>query len=119
MVEAGIVASKRGEVRWLRRGKFSEHAGEVPRDLCYRLCMLCEKRKRVPDAVRYHACVQSWSEVARLAREGDSAVLGKQRSADVAVLPRAGCLRGPAPRLVGGVSVGVCGATAVSFAPDG
>ena len=60
----------RGEVRWLRRGELCGYAGEVPRDLCYRLYMLCEKRKRVPEAVCYHARVQSWSEVARLAREG-------------------------------------------------
>jgi len=42
---------------------------EVARELCYRLYTLCERKKRAQEALRYNALVQSWPEIARLARE--------------------------------------------------
>ena len=53
-------------------GKLGAKA-EVPRELCYRLYTLCERRKRAQEALRYNALVQSWPEIARLAREGGRA----------------------------------------------
>ena len=42
---------------------------EVARELCYRLYTLCERKKRPAEATAYNALVQSWPEIARLARE--------------------------------------------------
>ena len=42
--------------------------GEVARELCYRLYTLCERKKRAAEALSYNSLVQSWSEIARLAR---------------------------------------------------
>jgi putative DNA methylase len=62
-----------------------EHAGEataaqllakygpkadVVRELAYRLYTACERRKRAKEAGSYNALVQSWPEIARLAKEG-------------------------------------------------
>jgi putative DNA methylase len=41
---------------------------EVARELAYRLYTLAERRKRAPEALAYNALVQSWPEIARLAR---------------------------------------------------
>jgi putative DNA methylase len=49
-------------------GKLGAKA-EVARELCYRLYTLCERKKRAQEALRYNALVQSWPEIARLARE--------------------------------------------------
>jgi putative DNA methylase len=43
---------------------------EVARELAYRLYTLCERKKRAADALAYNGLVQSWPEIARLAREG-------------------------------------------------
>ncbi len=43
---------------------------EVARELCYRLYTMCERKKRSSDALAYNGLVQSWPEIARLAREG-------------------------------------------------
>ena len=43
---------------------------EIARELAYRLYTLCERKKRAPEALAYNGLVQSWPEVARLAREG-------------------------------------------------
>jgi putative DNA methylase len=43
---------------------------EVARELCYRLYTLCERKKRVSEALAYNGLVQSWPEIVRLAREG-------------------------------------------------
>lgn len=43
---------------------------EIARELCYRLYMLCERKKRSAEALSYNALVQSWPEITRLAREG-------------------------------------------------
>jgi putative DNA methylase len=43
---------------------------EVARELAYRLYTLCERKKRAAEALAYNGLVQSWPEVARLAREG-------------------------------------------------
>ncbi|MBI3184675.1 MAG: DUF1156 domain-containing protein [Myxococcales bacterium] len=111
MVDAGILASKRGKVRLLRPDELPaewdpatdprltawemvhhlirvlEAGGEsaaaalsaklgsraeVARELAYRLYTLCERKKRAQEALRYNALVQSWPEVARLAREGSA-----------------------------------------------
>jgi putative DNA methylase len=50
---------------------------EVVRELAYRLYMLCERKKRAPEAMAYNALVQSWPEITRLAREGSKPVKGQ------------------------------------------
>jgi len=42
---------------------------EVARELAYRLYTLSERKKRAAEALSYNALVQSWPEIARLARE--------------------------------------------------
>lgn len=108
MVDAGIVASRRGTVRLLRPDELPDdwdpqtddrltvwemvhqlirvlEAGgetaaadllrklggraETARELAYRLYTLCERRKRSSEARAYNALVQSWPEIARIARE--------------------------------------------------
>ena len=41
---------------------------EEARELCYRLYTLCERKKRAPEALAYNGLVQSWPEIAHLAR---------------------------------------------------
>jgi putative DNA methylase len=43
---------------------------EVARELAYRLYTICERKKRAAEALAYNGLVQSWPEIARLAREG-------------------------------------------------
>ena len=42
---------------------------ETARELAYRLYTLCERKKRAQEALSYNGLVQSWPEIARLARE--------------------------------------------------
>jgi putative DNA methylase len=42
---------------------------EVARELAYRLYTVCERKKRAVEALAYNGLVQSWPEIARLARE--------------------------------------------------
>ena len=42
---------------------------EIARELAYRLYTLCERKKRAAEALAYNGLVQSWPEIARLARE--------------------------------------------------
>jgi putative DNA methylase len=42
---------------------------ETARELAYRLYTFCERKKRSAEALAYNALVQSWPEIARLARE--------------------------------------------------
>jgi putative DNA methylase len=44
-------------------------AGEVARDLAYRLFAICEKKKLSQEAQGYNALVLAWPEIARLAQE--------------------------------------------------
>lgn len=46
---------------------------ETARELCYRLYTICERKKRPLEALSYNALVQSWPEIARLARESRAA----------------------------------------------
>lgn len=46
---------------------------EVARELAYRLYTICQRKKRATEALSYNQLVQSWPEIARLAREGRSA----------------------------------------------
>lgn len=46
---------------------------ETARELPYRLYTICERKKRAQEALSYNALVQSWPEIARLAREGEAA----------------------------------------------
>jgi len=46
---------------------------ETARELCYRLYTICERKKRAAEALSYNGLVQSWPEIARLAREGPAA----------------------------------------------
>ena len=55
---------------------------EIARELCYRLYTLCERKKRAAEALSYNALVQSWPEIARLARE-DKKATPMQTSLDV------------------------------------
>ena len=41
---------------------------ESARELAYRLYIICERKKRAQEALSYNALVQSWPEIARLAR---------------------------------------------------
>ncbi|HUP24006.1 MAG TPA: DUF1156 domain-containing protein [Thermoanaerobaculia bacterium] len=41
---------------------------ELARELAYRLYILCERKKRAPEALAYNGLVQSWPEIARLAQ---------------------------------------------------
>jgi len=50
-------------------GKLGTKA-EVARELAYRLYTICERKKRAAEALAYNGLVQSWPEIARLAREG-------------------------------------------------
>ncbi len=56
-------------------GKLGTKA-DTARELAYRLYTLCERKKRAAEALSYNGLVQSWPEIARLAREG-----GKRQSA--------------------------------------
>lgn len=42
---------------------------EAARELCYRLYTVCERKKRATEALSYNGLVQSWPEIARLARD--------------------------------------------------
>ena len=42
---------------------------EPARELAYRLYSICERKKRAQEALAYNALVQSWPEIARLAKE--------------------------------------------------
>ena len=42
---------------------------EAARELAYRLYTIAERKKRAADALAYNGLVQSWPEIARLARE--------------------------------------------------
>jgi putative DNA methylase len=44
---------------------------EIARELAYRLYTVCERKKRAGNALSYNGLVQSWHEIARLARESD------------------------------------------------
>jgi putative DNA methylase len=46
--------------------------GDVVRELAYRLYNACERKKRAKEAGWYNALVQSWPEIARLAKEQPS-----------------------------------------------
>jgi putative DNA methylase len=52
--------------------------GDVVRELAYRLYTACERRKRAKEAGSYNALVQSWPEIARLAKEGPASVAPRQ-----------------------------------------
>jgi putative DNA methylase len=44
-------------------------ATETARELAYRLYVLCERKKRAPQALSYNSLVQSWPEITRLAHD--------------------------------------------------
>ena len=54
--------------------RLGSHA-ETARELCYRLYTLCERKRRAAEAMAYNALVQSWPEIARLAREAASSAV--------------------------------------------
>ena len=47
--------------------KLGSGMAETARDLCYRLYVLCERKKRSAEALRYNGLVRSWPEIKRLA----------------------------------------------------
>ena len=56
---------------------------ETARELAYRLYRVCERKNRAREALGYNALVQSWPEIARLARD-------RSRAAQAALLSEAG-----------------------------
>ena len=58
---------------------------EIARELAYRLYTLCERKKRAAEALAYNGLVQSWPEIARLAREG-----GEHRAEQTALFGETG-----------------------------
>jgi len=52
---------------------------EIARELCYRLYIICERKKRTTEAFAYNGLVQSWPEIVRLAGE-DRKKSGEQAS---------------------------------------
>ncbi|MDP3937874.1 MAG: hypothetical protein Q8R92_07035, partial [Deltaproteobacteria bacterium] len=50
---------------------------EPARELAYRLYTVCERKKRAQEALSYNGLVQSWPEIARLAREGGKPQTGQ------------------------------------------
>jgi putative DNA methylase len=54
---------------------------EAARELCYRLYVLSDRKKRAAEALSYNALVQSWPEITRLAQETARAV--SQRTGDM------------------------------------
>jgi len=57
---------------------------ETARELAYRLYTVSERKKRAAEALQYNALVQSWPEIARLARED-----GKPRAEQAALFEQA------------------------------
>ena len=55
---------------------------ESARDLAYRLYRICEQKNRAQEALGYNALVQSWPEIARLARERPHVEQGELISGD-------------------------------------
>jgi putative DNA methylase len=55
---------------------------EIARELAYRLYTLCERKKRAAEALAYNGLVQSWPEIARLAREGGNATTQQEELFD-------------------------------------
>jgi putative DNA methylase len=53
---------------------------ETARELAYRLYNVCERKKRAPEALSYNGLVQSFPEIARLARESGSTQSSAQTS---------------------------------------
>ena len=47
--------------------KLGSGMAETARDLCYRLYVLCERKKRSAEALVYNSLVQSWPEIKALA----------------------------------------------------
>jgi putative DNA methylase len=53
---------------------------ETARELCYRLYTICDRKKRMPEALSYNGLVHSWPEIMRIAREPKSPKAGEQLS---------------------------------------
>jgi putative DNA methylase len=64
----GALESK-GETAAAEIGAKLGTKAESARDLCYRLYILCERKKRAAEALSYNGLVQSWPEIMRLAKE--------------------------------------------------
>ena len=62
----------RAASRPLRPSSGSSAAWRRPRELAYRLYAIAERTKRTREALWYNALVQSWPEIASLAREQPS-----------------------------------------------
>jgi putative DNA methylase len=58
-------------------GKYGSKA-DVVRELAYRLYTACERKKRAKEAGSYNGLVQSWPEIARLAKEQPAASAPRQ-----------------------------------------
>ncbi len=50
--------------------KLGSGMAEKARELCYRLFVLCERKKRAAEALAYNGLVRSWPEIKRLASRG-------------------------------------------------
>ena len=58
------------------RGERSAPAAEPARELAYRLYRICDQKKRPQEALNYNALIQSWPELASLARQRPPAQQG-------------------------------------------
>lgn len=47
-------------------------AAETARELCYRFCTLCERKKRAAKSLSYNSLVQIWPEITHLAQKRKS-----------------------------------------------
>ena len=63
------VFEKEGELGAARLMAQIGAQAETARELCYRLYTISERKKRAAEAHSYNALVQSWPEIARLAKE--------------------------------------------------
>ena len=72
-----VIGDNRPRLYWAQLAAQALGGASVPvyqdsiaRELAYRLYTLCERKKRAAEALAYNGLVQSWPEIARLAREG-------------------------------------------------
>ena len=66
--------------KWIAAAALAARLGaraETARELCYRLYMVCERRRRSAEALSYNGLVQSWPEIMRLVSAGAAAPGGQ------------------------------------------
>ncbi len=56
---------------------------EIARELCYRLYVLCERKKRATEAMTYNGLVQSWPELMRLSQQSPNTDSEQPEQSDI------------------------------------